>query len=156
MQPPASIPCILSGVNLHQVWLASERSITCYAAANAPGAPPAQLYTLTQVEGYLRGLVPWSWGAWLLSSSGLTAVAARTSWEERQQQVRQKPVHTQTRRRSAGGREYLDSHRSISWLAGRGFLQVTTISRDPSMVAPRILFACQPLLPHMHCGFVLA
>jgi hypothetical protein len=71
----------------HQVWLVSERSITCYSAATAPAAPPAQLSTFAPVDGYLRGLLPWAWGAWLLSSSGVTAVAARTSWEERQQQV---------------------------------------------------------------------
>lgn len=68
-----------------EVWSACER---CLAAHDPDTA--SVLYTLPLLEasaGFVKSLVPWQWGLWVLSINGLRLLATRAAWEALQQQV---------------------------------------------------------------------
>ena len=43
---------------------------------------PVLSYSLPEQEGYVKALLPWSWGCWVLGAAGLKAVAARAAWQQ--------------------------------------------------------------------------
>lgn len=47
-------------------------------------------YTLPLLEGsagFVKALLPWQWGLWVMSINGLRLLAAREAWEAAQQKV---------------------------------------------------------------------
>lgn len=47
-------------------------------------------YTLPLLEGsagFIKALLPWQWGLWVMSINGLRLLAAREAWEAAQQKV---------------------------------------------------------------------
>jgi hypothetical protein len=69
-----------------EVWSACERCI----AAHDPdtGAVRFTLPLLEGSAGFIKALLPWQWGLWVLSINGLRLLATRSAWEVLQQQVR--------------------------------------------------------------------
>jgi hypothetical protein len=47
-------------------------------------------YTLPLLEGsagFIKSLLPWQWGLWVMSINGLRLLAAREAWEAAQHKV---------------------------------------------------------------------
>jgi ligand-binding sensor domain-containing protein len=69
-----------------EVWCASERAVCVLDPATG-----ALRYALAQLEGsaeFVKALLPWRWGLWVMSLSGLRLLAARSAWEAAAAQVR--------------------------------------------------------------------
>eukprot|EP00775_Hariotina_reticulata_P006930 gene6930-7148_t len=65
------------------VWSAAERSL---AVHDAESGTIKHLVPLDD-SGFVKQLLPWRWGLWVLSFNGLKLLAARSCWEAAQQQA---------------------------------------------------------------------
>jgi hypothetical protein len=67
-----------------EVWSAAERSLAVHDIES--GAIKHQVPL--DDNGFVKQLLPWKWGLWVLSFNSLKLLAARSCWEAAQQQVR--------------------------------------------------------------------
>jgi hypothetical protein len=67
-----------------QVWAASERSISVLDAASG-----ALLFSLAgdADAGFVKALLPWGWGTWVLGTGSLRQLAVRAAWDSLRLQV---------------------------------------------------------------------
>jgi hypothetical protein len=67
-----------------QVWVASERTISVLDARSG-----ALLFSLPAdaEAGFVKALLPWDWGAWVLGTGSLRQLAVRAAWDSLCQQV---------------------------------------------------------------------
>lgn len=69
---------------VQQVWAASEKTVTVHDPVTR-----ALLFSLpADPDGFVKTLLPWGWGLWVLSSNSLKQLAVRSAWDDLQQQVR--------------------------------------------------------------------
>jgi hypothetical protein len=73
-----------SSSSAQQVWVASERAISVLDVGSG-----ALLFSLAADgdAGFVKALLPWDWGAWVLGTGSLRQLAARAAWDSLKQQV---------------------------------------------------------------------
>jgi hypothetical protein len=71
--------------SVQQVWVASERAISVLDASSG-----ALLFSLAgdAEAGFVKALLPWDWGAWVLGTGSLRQLAVRAAWDSLRLQVR--------------------------------------------------------------------
>jgi hypothetical protein len=75
---------VISSSSVQQVWVATDKAISVLDAGSG-----ALLFSLAaDVDaGFVKALLPWDWGAWVLGTGSLRQLAARAAWDSLQQQV---------------------------------------------------------------------
>lgn len=82
--PASSCRIGSSSSSAQQVWVASERAVNVLDASSG-----ALLFSVAADGdgGFVKALLAWDWGAWVLGTGSLRQLAARAAWDSLSQQV---------------------------------------------------------------------